>query len=207
MTAASSDIGDAGFTVAELLVALSILALISTYVIGALKTVHQLDGLVRRMEATTAIGAVQSHLLHLLGGARPAVVAVESVSKPVVAFAGGPTRIALVGASDGALETGGLYAISIETRARDDGLIDLITKRTLFRPLPASNQGETMTLHEGIQSLRFRYFGLAKPEEPAVWQDEWTNRDILPSLIEVTMAFPGDRQLWPRLIVRLASGT
>jgi general secretion pathway protein J len=198
--------GDSGFTIIELLVALCILGLLSTYALAAFQNIRRMDGLMREIEARSAIETVQTHLQHLISGARPVITA-EAQSHPIIALTGEESRLELIVASDGVLETGGLYAIAIETHGREDGFADLITRRRLFRPPAPIGEGEMLQLYERIDSLRFRYFGQASPEEQANWHDSWIKRDVLPRLIEVTVTMPERQRLsWPRLIVRPASG-
>jgi prepilin-type N-terminal cleavage/methylation domain-containing protein len=204
----AEDRADAGFTIVELLVGLCILGLLSTYAVAALQNIRRMDRLMREIETRSGIEAVETHLHHLISGARPVVGTSKGESHPMLAFTGEENRLELIIASDGVLETGGLYASSIATRRRDDGFVDLIARRRLFRLSSSRGEGKALVLYERIASLRFRYFGQVRPEEPAGWHDRWMKTDRLPRLIEVVVTMPeGERQSWPRLVIRPASGS
>jgi prepilin-type N-terminal cleavage/methylation domain-containing protein len=206
MMRAGERTSEAGFTIVELIVALCILALIATYALASFRNVHQMNELMERIEGRAAIEAVQNHLYDLLSRARPIAVMIAGQPTPVVAFMGERSRLQLAAASEGTLETGGMYAIAVETRIRSDGLLDLVTTRRLLRS--TKRQSEDLTLVEGISGLRFRYFGQGSPEERAKWHDRWTQEEVLPRLVEITVSFPsGVKQSWPRLIARPASGS
>jgi general secretion pathway protein J len=57
-------------------------------------------------------------------------------------------------------------------------------------------------LIDGVQSLRFRYFGSMDPEKEPAWADNWPKGESLPRLISVEVGFPpGDARRWPPLII------
>jgi len=61
----------------------------------------------------------------------------------------------------------------------------------------------------GAAAFSLRYFGPAPDSEGnggvvSRWQNRWSNRKVLPSLISVRLEFPsGDKRSWPDLVVRL----
>jgi prepilin-type N-terminal cleavage/methylation domain-containing protein len=196
------DEGRAGFTVLELLIVMCLLGLLSTYAVSALHGVHQMEGVVKRIEARNSAEAAQRYVHQLLSGARSVVAMLPGQSQPVVVFHGSAGQLELVGASDSTLEIGGLYHVMIAARERADGLKDLITTRKLLRN-PAAGE-EVLTLMEGIAEVQFRYFGEASPQSNADWHSQWVRQERLPKLIEVTVSMPkGERQIWPRLVARL----
>jgi general secretion pathway protein J len=195
----------AGFTVLELLIALCILSLFSIYAASAYQQIRRMNETTRQLETTDSTVAVQSYVRNLVSGAR-AIMVKAGQSIPVVAFRGGESRLALITASDGTLETGGLYSATLETRPRGDGLADFVTSRRLLRAASASSNDDELLLGE-IASLHFRYFGEASGETSPSWQTQWVDKETLPELVEVTILMPsGKRQVWPELIVRPMSG-
>jgi prepilin-type N-terminal cleavage/methylation domain-containing protein len=195
-----------GFTVLELLIALCILSLFSIYATSAYHQVRRMSEVTHRLERTDSAVAVQSYVRSLVSSARAIMVKTSGQSKPVVAFNGEESRLALITASDGTLETGGLYSATLEMRLHGDGLADFVTSRKTLRAISSSNIGVELLLAE-IGSLHFRYFGEAEGETSPSWQTRWVNRETLPGLVEVTISMPTGRgQFWPELIARPMSG-
>jgi general secretion pathway protein J len=191
----------AGFTVLELLIVMCILGLLSTYAVSALHGVRQMESIVERIESRNSAEVAQRYVHQLLSGTRSLVEMLPGQSQPIIVFRGSASQLELVSASNTTLEIGGLYHVMITTRERADGARDLLTKRKLLRN-PAAEE-EVLTLMEGIAELQFRYFGEASPTSNASWHSQWMGRERLPKLIEVTVSMPkGERQVWPRLVVR-----
>jgi hypothetical protein len=185
------------------MVALCILALLSTYVITAAQNIRHIDEMIRRVIATSEMQGAQNHLQQVLSGAMPLV----SGEQEKIAFSGEKSRLELIVASDTALELGGLHAVAVGTRARGDGRFDLVEHRRMFRQTSAAaEEGEVFVLSEAIAGLEFRYYGQASPREPPRWHASWVGMNELPRLIEVVVTMPASsRRNWPRQVINLAS--
>jgi prepilin-type N-terminal cleavage/methylation domain-containing protein len=196
---------DAGFTLIEVLVALCMLGLISSYSLAALQNLRRMDMIIERLETRSSIEAIANYLDHLMSGARPVAISIDHV-RPVIAFAGEETKVEFVAAGNAALEIGGLLSVTLEAAKREDGLIDLVTTRKLFRTELARGKEDIWPLYEGVKEVKFRYFGRARPDQSDRWHESWANQSTLPKLIEIVIKAPdGAKQSWPRLVIRLAS--
>jgi prepilin-type N-terminal cleavage/methylation domain-containing protein len=191
----------AGFTVLELLVVMCILGLLSTYAVSMTQGVRQMESIVKRIESRNSAEAAQRYVQQLISGTRSLAALPPGESRPVIAFRGSASELQLVTASDGTLEIGGIYSVTISTREREDGLRDLITTRKLLRD-PAAGE-EVLTLMERITELQFRYFGEANRPSNLGWHSRWVHQERLPKLIEVAITMPkAERVVWPRLTAR-----
>jgi general secretion pathway protein J len=196
----------AGFTVLELLIALCILSLFSIYAASAYHQIRRMSEVTQRLEKTDSAVAAQSYVRRLVSGARAIMVKNSGQPNPTVAFNGEESRLALITASDGTLETGGLYSATLEMRSRGDGLADFVTSRRPLGTTPPSYSGDELLL-EGIGSLQFRFFGAANGETSPSWQTQWVNQETLPDLVQVTISMPsGTGRFWPEPIARPMSG-
>jgi hypothetical protein len=196
----------AGFTVLELLIALCILSLFSIYAASAYHQIRRMSEVTQRLEKTDSAVAAQSYVRRLVSGARAIMVKTSGQPKPTVAFNGEESRLALITASDGTLETGGLYSATLEMRPHGHELADFVTSRRPLRATSPSYNGDELLL-ENIGSLQFRYFGAAKGETSPSWQTQWVNQETLPDLVQVTISMPsGTGRFWPELIARPMSG-
>jgi len=196
---------NAGFTLVELLVALCMLALISSYSLAALQSLRRMDTIIERVETRSVMETIANYLHHLMSGARPIAISVDH-ARTMIAFSGEKSKVEFVAAGNAALEDGGLLVITVEAAKREDGLINLVTKRKPLRAGPSQAKGDVWPLYEGIKDVRFCYFGRTQIDETDRWHASWVNQSALPKLIEIIIKAPdGARQNWPRLVVKLGS--
>ena len=195
----------AGFTLVEVLVALCILALISSYSLAALENLRRMDIVIERVETRSAMESIANYLHHSLSGARPIAISIDHV-RTSIAFTGEETKVEFVVAGNAALEASGLLIVTVEAARREDGLINLVTTRQPFRAVPPQARGDVWPLYEGLKEVKFRYFGQIGPDNSDRWHASWVKQNTLPKLIEIMIETPeGVRQSWPRLVVKPAS--
>ena len=174
---------DAGFTLVELLVSLTIQALILAMVPGTLRlgrraweTPGQLD---QASDELAALGFVQTHI----EGAVPIFERdAQGVSR--IAFSGGPQSVSFIVPLSGGPYGGGLYRIDLGSSLRV----------SLYQGAAARDQsappGEERPLGKLSGRLQFRYFGPLQFGQVPLWHDAWPRTDRLPDLVEIK-ALPG----------------
>lgn len=169
---------DAGFTLVELLVSLTILALLLAMVPGTLRlgrraweTPGQLD---QASDELAALGFVQTHI-------KSAVPIFERDAQGVsrIAFSGKPQSVSFVLPLSGGPNGGGLYRVDLGEALRV----------SLYQGANASGQsalpGEERSLGNLSGRLQFRYFGPLQFGQAPLWQDVWARTDRLPDLVEI----------------------
>lgn len=200
MTGGSAGPHEAGFTLAELLVALALLALMSMALLSALQSSRHMARLTDRLEQDSSLDNVVTHLRRTIEAVR-VVFHTRREGAPTLAFAGAPEALELATVADGRLEMGGLYLVRYGLGREGE----FVTDRRLYRPDLAGSEdqdGDTVTLLEGVTSLEFRYFGSPAPDAEPEWLDRWLRADALPRAIEVRVEFAaGDRRTWAPLKV------
>src|SRR5687768_8455108 len=138
---------NAGFTMVEVLVALCMLALISSYSLAALENLRRMDTVIERVKTRSAIESIANYLHHSLSGARPIAISIDHV-RTSIAFTGEETKVEFVTAGNAALEASGLLIVTVEATRRDDGLINLVTTRQPLRAVPSQASGDVWPLYE-----------------------------------------------------------
>jgi general secretion pathway protein J len=177
--------GEAGFTVAELLVSLVILALILSLLPGTLRMgrrVWETDAAFSRHEAAAAFRRAAEERL---AGAMPVFVR-DPVKGLHVEFQGEPDRVAFVASAPSGPAGGGVYRFEL---AASGGVMTL--RQTLYRQ--DSGERAPSAIHAAqakTAGLAFRYFGPPAPDAQPQWSGQWPRRDTLPDLIEITI-MPG----------------
>lgn len=193
-----------GLTLVELLVALTLLGLISLLLFGGLRFgARAWDAGGAQLAALGEVEAVQT-LLHrqLAQITLPRQRRAEDERAPMFGGSAGALRYVAPLPARGGI--GGLYVFDLAMG--EDGA-GLMLRWRVHRPDVALAErtgelaGERMLLAD-LAGVTFGFFGRQKPEDPLAWYDEWDGAAGLPLLIRVEAAFDeGDRRRWPELIV------
>jgi general secretion pathway protein J len=192
---------ESGFTLAEMLVALAILALMSTYAIMSISTLSRAKNIEQRIDATAEVEAVQRHLLNVISDTRP-IFALDAQSLAKLAFEGKADRLELVAPLNDRLERGGLYRLRYVFDASSG---NLNFSYELFRPQPLQSSGSQEQLLTGLKRVSFRYFGYNTEDQSGAWTSAWDRTDTLPVAIEISADFAGGTsKTWTPLIIRVA---
>ncbi|MEL6476090.1 MAG: prepilin-type N-terminal cleavage/methylation domain-containing protein [Pseudomonadota bacterium] len=196
----------AGFTLLELLVAISLLGLLAAAAAGGLSfglAVWQRDSALASDRVETRL--VQKFLTRQIGAARPLRVS-RGPRQVETLFDGRAESLALVAPFPAHLAPPGDHLIRIAVEP-GQGAPALIVSSTLLggtRPLIGPEARRDLLL-DGVAGLRLRYFGPGPEGAPPGWQSSWTRRDRLPDLVELTLTWPeGSTRDWPPLVIRLA---
>lgn len=182
-----------GMTLAELLVALTLLGMLSVMMMGGLR--FGARAWERTQESSDRINAaVRSHAFlraRLSETARP-----EAVS-------GEPGRLAFSALWLTALGGAGFY--EFELTRRDDALV-LAWRPALEEPgsgdVSDELSGERVLL-DGVTGFEVSWFGQPPGYPEAEWMDRWEPGWVAPRLIRVEAALADPRRSWPTLTVGL----
>lgn len=180
---------EAGFTLVEMLVTLTLLALLSVALLASIRmgtTAWQ-----RSEEAAASsnrIRAVQLELARMIATAYPERD--PSASDGRLEFDG--TADALTLLSPAPDRPGALERRSLATA---DGDLTLSSRLEL----PPSHAGSRRSLLTEVRSLEIDYFGPPDTRSPARWQSAWRARGNLPTLIRLRVTFLDGRR-WPELV-------
>ncbi|MFQ6017533.1 MAG: prepilin-type N-terminal cleavage/methylation domain-containing protein [Kiloniellaceae bacterium] len=197
-----------GFTLVELLIALTLLGLISVALFGGLRFgTRAWEAGSRHAERLAEIDAVQGLLRRQLA---QAVLPRRQGLGPegATGFAGDPDRIRFAALLPSHIGVAGLYLFELRmSQGEDLHRLDLAWR--LYRPdEPASfGIGEAgvsgqRTLIDGIERADFGYYGVLPDRQEADWHDRWAEAAGLPGLISLKLEFPDDDpRSWPALVV------
>jgi general secretion pathway protein J len=191
-----------GFTLVELLVAMTLLGLIFVALFGGLRFgARTWEAGNERSEAVAEVEIMQSLLRRQLAQA----IMLSGGKGGEAVFEGEEDRLGF--AAPGPSQTGvsGLHLFELFTEP-SDGHQRLVLRWQLRRPdLKYPLDGETSkrrVLFENIEGLRLAYFGDPEKKKDVQWNDGWSGLDALPKLVSVHVVLPsGDGRYWPDLIV------
>lgn len=190
-----------GFTLIELLVSLAILAMLSAMLLTGLASGRRSW---QRVEARVSAGedvtATQQYLRTLVWRIFPQ--GSFNGSQPRVIFSGNEKAMMFQSAVPDAKAPAPpqLYRLSLSA----SGALVLDSQSTLT--LSPDRMSDRATVTSGVTSLEFAYFGTAAPDMQPRWRNRWDGQSMLPQMIRIRAGFaPGDRRVWPDLIVQPAA--
>jgi general secretion pathway protein J len=195
---------EAGFTLLELLIALTLLAVTTSLLVNAIGSTRQALNVIDRRVAHATVPAVQSVLRRLLAEARPGPDAARGKADLNRAFVGDPDTLGFVSSFVPQGQYGGLWHYEIALAA-GEGAGALVLIQQLVRPGSSPNAAPLRTVvFSDVDALRLRYFGAADNDSAPEWHDSWHDPRRLPRLVAVDVTFArADGRRWTPLVAAL----
>jgi prepilin-type N-terminal cleavage/methylation domain-containing protein len=189
---------DAGFTLVELLVGITLVAMIGMAMLLGFETmVPTWKRTEARAEATRSLYLAQDLLQRLLSQAYPAVIGEAGARR--IDFAGGADRVEFLTPLQ--QRFGAMVMARYRLVAPGDGTLRLSSVPDLGADQDTATASEAIVLRD-LAGIAVAYLGSDDPTEPPRWQDSWTNRKTLPDLIRVHLS-RRDRSAvgWPDIVI------
>jgi general secretion pathway protein J len=193
-----------GFTLVEMLVAMALLALLSTLLVGGLRisrnAVMGSEAATERLLRTELGLAV---IRRQLEQADP--VPLGGVPSPRIAFAGDAAGVVFLAPPGAYLALGGEEITWLAIERGPNGARVVLRFRPLDRasdrwpPVLDAGDMRSVVLLDGIARADLSYFGRDDPKNDPQWWQDWREAAALPTLIRLTIAGAG--QAWPDLVV------
>jgi prepilin-type N-terminal cleavage/methylation domain-containing protein len=202
----------AGFTLAELLVALALTAALASSIIAAFHLVRRASAISYDRENTEAIDIAARQLRGLLTRTLPATTIdeVDGTARPV--FMGRRDTLTFVTLSEATAFQGGPMRVRIAWRGSPPSVQHpsaLILYTAVFRANPRLViEGEPVVLFRNVVGLQLRYFGSPDPDKPPQWHSEWLGRERMPLAVLAQLDLAGQsgtRRLMLQSTLRLAA--
>ena len=199
-----------GFTLLELLVAITLLAMLSVLLYGGVGFgLRVWENSAQSDRVAGDMDAVRSLLRRMLSQATLVYYRDpnQTTQKTRVAFLGNRDSVAFVGPLSQFIGTGGRYRIGLEAEG-SGSTRNLILKWERF----SANSGafeftenvEKEILAKGIGSVAFAYFVQEKVGADPRWMPDWRHNQNMPRLVKIDVAFPqDDSRVWPELATAL----
>jgi general secretion pathway protein J len=200
-----------GFTLLELLVAITLLGLLMAALFGALRLGARVwERADARLDASTTTQVVQDFIRQRLTGMLPLETTPPGLAEGDVfepAFVGTLGAVRFASPAPEYLGAGiHLMELALAGAGGVDGTRNLVLR---WRPLEPDGRTaedvapEERVLIENIEALELAYFGAIDPAQPPGWWQTWEGQAELPQLIRLRVSFPeNDARTWPELIVR-----
>ncbi len=195
----------AGFTLLELLVALTLMALLAGLLFGGLSFgTRAWERGESELQTLDEVQIARSVIRRQLSRAFPSRLEVED-GEERIAFAGSRTSVWFVGPAPVASVPGALYRLGLRTDSAADGELLGMAWGSFDRSaqiLGEDGGDKTAILLKRVASVDFQFFGVEREGMEPRWVSDWQGLPHLPSLIRVRVEFEdGDRRRWPDLVV------
>ena len=195
--------GEAGFTLVEMLVGLTLLGLIMAVLAGALRTgLVGIEAVDARAERLSEMRVTQAFIRRHLEAARP--VSWLRKRRPVVAFEGQSEEVSFMAAMAEWPNAGALYLVRL---AREGSRLVMIRRITSGEPerFDFGRHVERVTLATGIAGLRFSFFGPTPDQRTAKWHERWRDQAAMPDLVrlDIDYADPAAGEWAPLLVTTM----
>ena len=191
-----------GFTLLELLIAITLLGLIMATLFGGLRlAARSWDAGEARVDRATHLRAVTRFLKNQLNSVYP--MRWKKSATPALAFIGEKDSIQFIGQLPSHFRVGGLRLISFSMEAQDNSrtlIMKSAARHTDDVDFASLETAEKTELMKDVEEMEFSYFGAETPEAEPKWFPRWQDPQRLPNLIKVTLK-PKNSAEWPALIV------
>lgn len=189
-----------GFTLVELLVAMTLLGLVSLMLFGGLRFgTRAWDSVVASSADRDRIVAAQRFLRQRLGGATAPGGRRQREISHALAVEGSDGEIAFTAPWMTALAYPGLYRFTL---GHDEGALVLS-----WQPDGEAETGTTedrtgaRVLLDDVSALRLRYYGWPEDGDTPEWLDAWADAQTPPLLVGIDVEFSDPALYWPGFVV------
>jgi general secretion pathway protein J len=190
---------EAGFTLIELLVSITLLAMLSMLLFGGLRiAIRSDDAVAARIGNAQQIALVGDFMSNAVAAAQPLKAGTDADAP--IDFTGASDQLQFIGLLPPDIGVGGFFRLRAALDGKQRRFV--VTETPWPRPgvEPIAFDMRPSVLLDGVRSIAFAYFGMPAPNQPAQWNDHWTDRDSLPQLIRLRLIL-ADGSVAPDLII------
>jgi len=193
---------DAGFSLVEMLVSLAILAMVSLMVLSGVGTGRRVwETLDARAAEGEGVSSAQGLLRARLERAFPSTR--FDASTPYADFSGEEKTVEFLAPADEAHGPDALRRYTLGLTPAGELVLRSASDLAADPQHPAV---QSVVLLRGVRNLELGYFGPTLVDSAPRWRGLWDSQPTPPELVRIRLAFaPGDRRVWPDLIVHPAA--
>lgn len=193
----------AGFSLIEVMLAISLVALIMAAAYGGFQaSVRATTSGEVLIEETNRLRITHQFVRTQLSQALALIIEEDETEGESIRFQGEAQRVRFVAPMPGYLSFGGSYVQQFSLERGPDGL-DLMFRFALLNGyLPGDlDEGDPVILLEGLRGGGFFFLGLDEEDQQPVWADYWEHQSILPEAVGLNLDLARDNGLaWPELV-------
>lgn len=190
-----------GFTLLEVLIAMSLLSIMGVLLYGSINIgTRSWNTGEKRAENATQMLIVQNYLRSSIANIRP-LMDVISDEEPVFSFQGTNQSLQFVSTLPQSATRGGLYRFTMKPGDSENNKL-VLSIEPFYRTLDKETAKiKDVELLRNLETIELTYYG---PENAgaleARWVDNWEDQEFLPQIIKLDLQIEGD-QFWPPLVI------
>lgn len=191
---------DAGFTLLELLIAMTLLGFLTVLMFDGLRFGKRAwETAESATDLSNKVRTFQYSLREDLAHAYPLLQAIDATHANI-AFDGSANRLSFLAPGMDGVPSGEMARVIIDAKKTDAGSeIEVLT----MPELATSNAPRTRTIElPGVTALKFAYLGTDRPADAPTWRDGWSGRTKFPVLVRVSAHSAHGDAVWPELIMK-----
>jgi prepilin-type N-terminal cleavage/methylation domain-containing protein len=194
----------AGFTLLEMMVAFSLLALLFLALFSSFHTIGRgWEAADRKLLKTEDTRLISEFLRNQLS--QTIVVQIKGEAGPVYAFEGANDYVRYAAPLQPLQNQGGIYLIELAVKPDKEGR-KIEMRYAPYRPDLSWDEAleavEPILVYSGLGLVHFDYYAAESDQDDPRWRAEWLDQSVYPLLVRV-MIEGKDHQAWPTLIVDL----
>lgn len=192
-----------GFTLIEVLIALTLLSIMVVLLFGSLKIcADSWEGGENKIAEVNEVAVVYNFFQRHLIAAKP-LWDDFSGEERTFSFQGNTQFLQFVSSFPASAGKAGLQIFSIKLIEEDDEQFLRVTLTPFFPVAEGEEfQKEEVTLVNHVSNFKLAYFGSEDGVSDANWQDEWLGKEIQPRLVKINIELE-NRIFWPDMVFEL----
>ncbi len=188
-----------GFTLIEVLIAITLLGIMMVLLFGSLRiAAKNWDAGEAKTVETSQITIVQNFLRTYLSSAIP-VDDFSEDEEPVFSFVGDGESVQFAATLPPYGVRKGQHLFKIYLKENGDTTSLNVSVRT-FYPLEEEEVNDDIVLLESVEKLEINYFGPDEFGEDGRWDTKWEDKRVLPRLVQIDIKLE-DKSSWPALVI------
>jgi len=197
----------AGFTLIEVVVATSLLALGLAIAFGTLRSASRATARAEvAAQREERLRAAQGFLRTQLSAALPIPFEFDGDSGAATFLRAQPGKLEFVGTMPGYLARGGPYLQTLEFVRGAEGTQLRFQHQLLSSDGPMEAEREPVVLLDGIEEGSFEVRTIDEQSRPGRWQEQWDVSAQLPPQVRVRIRFREPKRRWPDLVIATRLG-
>jgi general secretion pathway protein J len=198
---------NSGFTLIEVIIAMTILSLILVLLFSTLYTANRSwQTTERKITHNDELRLVGYFIQRQLSQTIP-LMWIDKEEQRLI-FEGKDNELRFTSTLPAHRGGGGIQLITLKVNQTEDVRhLDLYYRQADpdVSPFEGNNESEQVTLLENISHIELSYFGRDKLEDKPTWRKEWQNDELLPGLISLKIYASDKNQNWPEIKIPLHS--
>ena len=195
---------DKGFTLIEVIIGMSLLSVMMLLLFSSMRIcVQNWNAGEKKIVQVSQAAIVQNFFQSKLHASLP--LDADFLEEPQFSFQGSINQLQFVAAMPASAGRLGLQLFSINLQPGKTGEGSELSVD--IKPFFSINENEEwqdaqIVILNGIQALRFGYYGPDEDDEDSEWHDEWMEKQALPKLVSIDIELING-EVWPQVIVPL----